>query len=177
MACTVTDSCQFNGEYCICPICLDSSMQGCLQVFCYAAECMQIAFVADSVQVDMIRVCQMPTGHALVCYNGSSSWVQLQFAVNHVHPVDHVQRCTLQGNIPSLQQALELHSILTQSDTNLRQPVALKEHLLRGRMGSDVAQSMLQMLQVSYGTYVFSCLSSDAALQGLTSAWIAVYCT
>ena len=54
----------------------------------------------------------------------------------------------MQGNTPPLQQALELHSILTQSDTNLRQPVGLKEQLLLGRMGSDVGQSMLQMLQV-----------------------------
>ncbi|KAL3135611.1 3',5'-cyclic-nucleotide phosphodiesterase pde1 [Trebouxia sp. C0009 RCD-2024] len=53
----------------------------------------------------------------------------------------------ISGNTPPLQQALELHSILTQSDTNLRQPVALKEQLLMGRMGSDVGQSMLQMLQ------------------------------
>ncbi|KAL3135615.1 hypothetical protein ABBQ38_006096 [Trebouxia sp. C0009 RCD-2024] len=53
----------------------------------------------------------------------------------------------ISGNIPSLQQALELHSILTQSDTNLRQPVDLKEQLLMGRMGSDVGHSMLQMLQ------------------------------
>ncbi|KAL3135613.1 3',5'-cyclic-nucleotide phosphodiesterase pde1 [Trebouxia sp. C0009 RCD-2024] len=52
-----------------------------------------------------------------------------------------------QGSSPSLQQALELHSILTQSDTNLRQPVDLKEQLLMGRMGSDVGHSMLQMLQ------------------------------
>ena len=47
-----------------------------------------------------------------------------------------------------MQQALELHSILSQSDTNLRQPVELEEQLLLGRMRSDVGQSMLQMLQV-----------------------------
>ena len=54
----------------------------------------------------------------------------------------------MQGTIPPVQQALELHSILSQSDTNLRQPVGLEEQLLLGRMGSDVGQSMLQMLQV-----------------------------
>ena len=54
----------------------------------------------------------------------------------------------VQGTVPPLQQALELHSILSQSDTNLRQPVGLEEQLLAGRMGSDVGQSMLQMLQV-----------------------------
>lgn len=53
----------------------------------------------------------------------------------------------VQGNVPPLQQALELHTILSQSDTNLRQPVGLEEQLLMGRMGSDVGQSMLQMLQ------------------------------
>ena len=55
----------------------------------------------------------------------------------------------MQGNLPSVQQALELHAILSQSDTNLRQPMDLEEQLLTGRMGSDVGQSMLQMLQVS----------------------------
>ena len=63
-----------------------------------------------------------------------------------------------QGNTPPLQQALELHSILTQSDTNLRQPVALKEQLLLGRMGSDVGKSMLQMLQVNHVYCLYSCL-------------------
>jgi len=53
----------------------------------------------------------------------------------------------VQGSIPPLQQALELHTILSRSDTNLRQPVGLEEQLLMGRMGSDVGQSMLQMLQ------------------------------
>ena len=64
----------------------------------------------------------------------------------------------VQGNTPPLQQALELHSILTQSNTNLRQPVGLREQLLLGRMGSDVGQSMLQMLQVSRDTCFLSCL-------------------
>ncbi|DBA66901.1 TPA: hypothetical protein ACH3X2_002024 [Trebouxia sp. C0005] len=53
----------------------------------------------------------------------------------------------ISGSTPPLQQALELHTILSQSDTNLRQPVGLEEQLLMGRMGSDVGQSMLQMLQ------------------------------
>ncbi|DBB01895.1 TPA: hypothetical protein ACH3X1_000492 [Trebouxia sp. C0004] len=53
----------------------------------------------------------------------------------------------ISGGVPPLQQALELHTLLSQSDTNLRQPVGLEEQLLMGRMGSDVGQSMLQMLQ------------------------------
>ena len=54
----------------------------------------------------------------------------------------------MQGSVPPLEQALELHSILSRSDTNLRQPVALEDQLLMGRMGSGVGESMLQMLQV-----------------------------
>ena len=57
-----------------------------------------------------------------------------------------------------MQQALELHSILSQSDTNLRQPVDLEEQLLTGRMGSDVGQSMLQMLQVTYLLHQLCCV-------------------
>ena len=45
---------------------------------------------------------------------------------------------------------MELHHILSRSGTNLRQPVDLEEQLLQDRcMGSDVGESMLQMLQVS----------------------------
>ena len=45
--------------------------------------------------------------------------------------------------------AVELYSILSESDTNLRQPVALETQLLQDeRMDSDVGKSMLQLLQV-----------------------------
>lgn len=99
----------------------------------------------------------------------------------------------LQGNAPPLQQALELHSILSQSDTNLRQPVGLEEQLLMGRMASDVGKSMLQMLQVisssglchalsccqacssslRYGT---ACQQRSNALAGDTVGSIRLYC-
>ena len=82
----------------------------------------------------------MPFGVLIICKNliicATTSTDELIFAA-------------VQGNVPPLQQALELHTILSQSDTNLRQPVGLEEQLLMGRMGSDVGQSMLQMLQAT----------------------------
>ena len=48
-----------------------------------------------------------------------------------------------------MQMALELYQVLSQSDTNLRQPVRLENQLLQDqRMDSDVGKSMLQLLQV-----------------------------
>jgi len=76
-------------------------------------------------------------------------------------------RVAVQGSVPPLQQALELHTILSQSDTNLRQPVGLEEQLLMGRMGSDVGQSMLQMLQarsLRLQCFMPACLASSWAL-------------
>ena len=75
-----------------------------------------------------------------------------------------------QGAFPPLQQALELHTILSQSDTNLRQPVALEEQLLMGRMGSDVGQYMLQMLQARLRTlcgFLLVCAAGQSMLQML----------
>ena len=51
--------------------------------------------------------------------------------------------------MPPVQTALDLYHILSESDTNLRQPVALENQLLQTSMGSEVGQSMLQLLQVS----------------------------
>lgn len=57
---------------------------------------------------------------------------------------------TMQGAQPTVQEALDLHYILSQSDTDLRQPVALEEQLMADeRLGSVVGMSMLQLLQVS----------------------------
>ena len=59
---------------------------------------------------------------------------------------------TVQGAQPSVQEALDLHYILSQSDTDLRQPVGLEEQLMADtRLGSAVGMSMLQLLQVSCG--------------------------
>lgn len=55
----------------------------------------------------------------------------------------------MQGTQPSIQEALDLHYILSQSDTDLRQPVGLEEQLMADeRLGSAVGKSMLQLLQV-----------------------------
>ena len=50
--------------------------------------------------------------------------------------------------MPPVQTALELYHILSDSDTNLRQPVGLEDQLLQTSMSSEVGQSMLQLLQV-----------------------------
>ena len=155
-------------------------MRCCQHIFCHsAAQFLQITSAADCVQVgkqhSVIRACfSMLLLKAKVCHSLNMLRIMCMLwnmcmLQTYMHPADQVQRCTVQGNTPPLQQALELHSILTQSDTNLRQPVALKEQLLLGRMGSDVAQSMLQMLQVKHGRYVFCCLwgSLDRMLSAL----------
>ncbi len=56
--------------------------------------------------------------------------------------------CPLQGDMPPVQTALELYHILSESDTNLRQPIGLESQLLQNSLGSEVGQSMLQLLQV-----------------------------
>lgn len=64
----------------------------------------------------------------------------------------------LQGKAPKTETALELYSILSESDTNLRQPVALETQLLQDqRMDSDVGKSMLQLLQVMHSTSRLCC--------------------
>lgn len=50
-----------------------------------------------------------------------------------------------------MQAALDLYHILSESDTNLRQPVGLEKQLLREySLDADVGQSILQMLQVMH---------------------------
>ena len=56
----------------------------------------------------------------------------------------------MQGETPPLQAALDLYHILSESDTDLRQPVGLKKQLLSEySLDADVGQSMLQLLQVT----------------------------
>lgn len=58
--------------------------------------------------------------------------------------------CVVQGGTPTIQEALDLHFILSKSDTQLRQPVALEEQLMTdSRLDSVVGMSMLQLLQVN----------------------------
>lgn len=55
----------------------------------------------------------------------------------------------VQGREVQSQQAVDLYNILSESDTNLRQPVGMENQLLKdSAMDSDVAQSMIQLLQV-----------------------------
>ena len=55
----------------------------------------------------------------------------------------------MQGDVPPVEIALELYNILSESDTNLRQPVGLENQLMKNSMGSEVGQSILQLLQVT----------------------------
>ena len=65
--------------------------------------------------------------------------------------------CALQGKLPQVQAAMDLYHILSESDTHLRQPVALETQLLADEdMDDDVGRSMLQLLQVL-------CLNSQVA--------------
>ncbi len=55
--------------------------------------------------------------------------------------------------MPPVEMALDLFNILSESDTNLRQPVGLEDQLLQARsIDSEVGQSMLQLLQVCHRT-------------------------
>lgn len=56
----------------------------------------------------------------------------------------------LQGENPSVQSALDIYHVLTESNTDLRQPVGLESQLLKeSSMDSEVGRSMLQLLTVS----------------------------
>ena len=56
----------------------------------------------------------------------------------------------MQGNNPPMQSAMDLYHILSESDTHLRNPVALETQLLADQdMDDEVGKSMLQLLQVS----------------------------
>lgn len=62
----------------------------------------------------------------------------------------------VQGAPVSTGAALDLYQILSESDTNLRQPVALEKQLLNEvDVDSEVGQSMLQLLQVTSATSLF----------------------
>ncbi len=47
-----------------------------------------------------------------------------------------------------MQEAVDLYNMLSDSDTNLRQPIGMASQLLQEGMDSDVAQSMLQLVAV-----------------------------
>ena len=61
--------------------------------------------------------------------------------------------------MPKVQAALELYHILSESNTDLRQPVGLEMQLLKDEaLDSEVGQSMLQLLQVSLAPSPLPCL-------------------
>ena len=61
--------------------------------------------------------------------------------------------------MPKVQAALELYHILSESNTDLRQPVGLEMQLLKDEaLDSEVDQSMLQLLQVSFAPSPLPCL-------------------
>ena len=80
--------------------------------------------------------------------------------VDHHQPISNPQAISrqfhmqstddgLQGKVPEVQAAMDLYHILSESDTHLRQPVALESQLLADEdMDDDVGRSMLQLLQV-----------------------------
>ncbi len=59
-----------------------------------------------------------------------------------------------------MQEAVDLYNMLSDSDTNLRQPIGMANQLLQEGMDSDVARSMLQLLQVSLHLVLCTALSS-----------------
>ena len=75
-----------------------------------------------------------------------------------VHACLLVLAAVLQGGAPKVQAALELYSILSESNIDLRQPVGLEEQLLKDEaLDSEVGQSMLQLLQVPLADLVMPC--------------------
>ena len=55
----------------------------------------------------------------------------------------------MQGDNPSVQEALDVYHMLTEGNNDLRQPVGLETQLLKeSSMDSEVGMSMLQLLSV-----------------------------
>lgn len=69
----------------------------------------------------------------------------------------------VQGKAPSVQVAMDLHHLLGESSTHLRQPVGLEMQLLEvDDMDTEVGNSMLQLLQV---WLALDCQTHDALLR------------
>ena len=65
-------------------------------------------------------------------------------------PLQHAGLCCVQGKTPPVQAALDLYHLLSESGTDLRQPVGLQKQLLQEySLDADVGQSILQLLQVT----------------------------
>lgn len=68
----------------------------------------------------------------------------------HTH-VPQSKWCLSQGEAVGMPQILDLRQILTESNTDLRQPIGLERQLLENCQSTDgeVGLSMLQLLKVS----------------------------
>lgn len=63
---------------------------------------------------------------------------------------------------------MELYTILSESNTDLRQPVGLEEQLLKDdALDSEVGQSMLQLLQVLLAEIISRCSCHACQVQPL----------
>lgn len=66
-----------------------------------------------------------------------------------VHGAAFREVLLLQGTVPTVDVTLEVYQLLLEAGSQLRQPVALEEQLLKHNgLSSDVGKSMLQLLQV-----------------------------
>lgn len=75
----------------------------------------------------------------------------------------HVLSGQMQSSVPSTEAVLNLYHLLRDSDTDLRQPVALEQQLMQdNHLDTDVGKSMLQLLQVSVFLVVASLPSRPA---------------
>lgn len=80
--------------------------------------------------------------------------------------------------MPPVEMALDLFNILSESDTNLRQPVGLEDQLLQARsIDSEVGQSMLQLLQVCHRSSFISLPQLLASISSRLSLGTHVLCT
>lgn len=67
----------------------------------------------------------------------------------HHEVMRHTLCFKMQGENPSVQEALDVYHILTEGNNDLRQPVGLETQLLKeSSMDSEVGMSMLQLLSV-----------------------------
>jgi len=79
--------------------------------------------------------------------------------------------------VPPVEMALDLFNILSESDTNLRQPVGLEDQLLQARsIDNEVGQSMLQLLQVCHRALFTSHPQLLASISSFLSVGTRVLC-
>ncbi|KAL3155900.1 putative 3',5'-cyclic phosphodiesterase pde-3 [Trebouxia sp. C0010 RCD-2024] len=75
------------------------------------------------------------------------------------------------GQQPQVQAAMDLYHILSESDTPLRQPVALETQLLAEHLDDDVGRSMLQLLQGNHSRRALKEELSRSVSKGSGGNW------